>query len=191
MRILNRLGLVSVVFLGLVILTITIPSFNAHAADYPIVVSVSPADGEVRVPIDTTIVIQFDKEMDTASVENNVEIEDQFGNEIQGAFSWSTMVRPSDTVTFTPNQSLDYSLCYEIYIGGGCQDAVGHFPVNGYYEVVDSYFATVGAPGDDSAPEVITVFPYNTQVGGDTSQMAALFTKPLDPARHTQLQCYL
>ena len=45
MKILNRLGLVSSIFLGLCILTITILSFNAHAAVYPIVVSVSPADG--------------------------------------------------------------------------------------------------------------------------------------------------
>jgi hypothetical protein len=185
MKIFNRTGLISSVFLGLVILTITILSLNAHAADYPIVVSASPADGEVRVPIDTTIVIQFDKEMDTASVENNVEIEDQFGNEIQGAFSWSTMVLPSDTVTFTPNQSLDYSLCYEIYIGGGCQDAVNHYSLNGYGEKVESYFATVGAPGDDSAPEVVTVLPYNGQVGGNTHFIAAIFTKPLDPTTVT------
>jgi hypothetical protein len=183
MKTLHRLRLVSSIFLGLFILPITIPSFHAHAEDFPTIVSISPGDGQVSVPIDTTVVIQFDKEMNTASVENNVEIEDQFENEVQGTFSWNDPT--NDTVTFTPNQSLDYSLCYRIEIGGGCVDELNSYPVNGYYEGSDTYFATVGAPGDDSAPEILTVLPFNTQVGGDTSLIAALFTKPLDPATVT------
>ena len=191
MKIFNRRLLISIGFFITFILSIVIPSSNVHAADYPVVVAVSPADGEVRVPIDTDIVIQFDKQMDTNSVENNVEIIDQFENEIQGTFSWSATVHPNDTVTFTPTQSLEYSLSYEIDIDGGCQDAIYHYGLNGYWESESSYFATVGAPWDNSAPEVITVFPYNGQVGGDTHLISAIFTKPLDSVTATNLDVIL
>jgi hypothetical protein len=189
MRISNRAGLIGIGFLVSIFTAIIVPCFDAHAADYPTVVVVTPADQEVRVPIDTTIVIQFDKEMDTDSVENSFEVFDQFENEIEGTFSWSTTVLTNDTVTFTPTQNLDYSLSYGIEIGG--EDAINHYPLNGYWEDVESYFATVGAPGDDSAPEVITVLPYNGQIGGDTHFIAALFTKPLDPVTVTTLYVIL
>ena len=161
--------------------TFTINSY----IEYPTVVSVTPADKAVRAPIDTSIVIQFSKQMDRQSVENNVEIEDQYENRIQGTFSWDSTVYLDDTVTFTPVQNLDYSQSYEIDIEGGCEDAVNHYPLNGYWEDVETYFATVGAPGDDSVPEVMTVFPYDGQVGGDTHEIGALISKPLDPATIT------
>ena len=136
MRIFDRAGVTAIGFFVLLISSIVIPYFDAHAADYPTLVAITPADQEVRVPIDTTIVIQFDKEMDTNSVENNLEVVDQFENEIQGTFSWSTTVYTNDTVTFTPTQNLDYSLSYGIEIGG--EDAINHYPLNGYWEDVES-----------------------------------------------------
>lgn len=144
MKIFNGAGLTGIGFFVLIFAAIVVSCFNVHAADYPTLVAVTPADQEVRVPIDTTIVIQFDKEMDTDSVENSLEVVDQFENQIQGTFSWSTTVLTNDTVTFTPTQNLDYSLSYGIEIGG--EDAINHYPLNGYWEDVESYFATVGAP---------------------------------------------
>ena len=152
---------------------------------FPVVVSVSPAHHEVRVPVDTTIVIQFSMQMYRQSVENEVGIEDQYENSVPGTFIWSKTVHPDDTVTFTPAQNLNYSQIYEIYVGGNCLDAVNYYPLNGYWEPVETYFSTVGAPWDNSPPEVITVIPYDGQVGGDTHEIAALFTKPLDPATLT------
>jgi hypothetical protein len=154
--------------------------------EYPIVVSVTPADKTVRVAVDTSIVIQFSKQMDRQSVEHNVEIADDYDNDVDGTFSWSSTVYPDDTVTFTPGQNLAYSQCYVIEIHGGCEDAIHHWGLNGYWESEeDRFFTTVGMPGDDSAPEVMTVLPYDGQVGGDTHIVAALFSKPLDPATIT------
>ena len=161
--------------------TFTINSY----AEYPTVVSVTPADKTVRVAVDTQIIVQFSKQMDRQSVEDNVELKDGFENEIPGTFSWSGTVYPDDTVTFTPAQDLAYSMSYLIDIGGGCQDAIHHHGLNGYWEWEERFFATVGAPGDDSAPEVMTVLPYDGQAGGDTHEIAALFSKPLDPATIT------
>lgn len=151
---------------------------------YPTVVSVTPADGAVRVPVDSSIVIQFSKQMDRPSVEASVDIGDVFENDIEGTFSWSSRVYPDDTVTFTPAQDLAYSQRYQILINGNCWDAINHFPLNGYREWEEHYFETVGAPGDDSAPEVMTVLPYDGQVGGYIG-IGAFFSKPLDPATFT------
>jgi hypothetical protein len=159
--------------------------FPPDSAPYPTVVSVSPAHGAVLVPIGSSIVIQFSMQMYRPSVEYEVGLEDQYGNFIPGTFAWSSTVFPDDTVTFTPAQDLDYSQTYEIYIGADCYDAINYYPLNGYWEAEVTYFSTAGAPGDDSPPEVITVLPYDGQVGGDTHDISALFTKPLDPATLT------
>jgi hypothetical protein len=161
--------------------TFTINSY----VEYPTVVSVTPADKTVRVAVDTQIIIQFSKQMDRQSVEDSVKLKDGFENRIPGVFSWSGTVYPDDTVTFTPAQDLAYSMSYMIDINGGCQDAIHHHGLNGYWEGEEHCFATVGAPGDDSSPEVMTVLPYDGQVGGDTHEIGAIISKPLDPATIT------
>ena len=147
--------------------------------EYPSVVLINPSDKAVRVPVDTPIRIQFSTQMDRGSVEENVRIEDAFGNHILGDFSWRSTSYQDDTLTFTSSQNLAYSQCYGVMIDGGCQDIFGRRLSDGYRE---SFFVTVRAPWDDSAPEVITVLPYD---GGPFDEgipcIAAIFSRPLDP----------
>jgi hypothetical protein len=85
------------------------------------VLSVGPADGATGVPVATTVVMLFAKEMDRASVEEAFALSEG-GNPVPGVFTWETGSR---RVLFTPYAFLRYGRVYQIRLAPTAADRQG------------------------------------------------------------------
>ncbi len=147
----------------------------------PSVVSRQPADGAAGVPLDQPIQVQFDRPMDP---DCPVDLADGFGNAaLPGTLTWTQTLRAGDTLVFVPAEpglrhSLTYRLTYQ------CRDTHG-VPAGGYERPQQLRFSTAGAPGDQSAPQVLSTAPFNTQTGGVTWPIRIAFDKPMAPGTMT------
>ncbi len=90
----------------------------------PVISSVSPADGEQNAPINSTIVVTFDRPMDKDSVEAAVSLATSGGDAVTG-----TTVYEFDGVdykaTFTPDSPFSAGTNYVITISGAVESAAG------------------------------------------------------------------
>jgi hypothetical protein len=144
----------------------------------PTVVSVIPVNETAGISVNTSITVQFDREMDTSTVDINLET--SFGDDISGSLSFESIVHSNDTAIFTPNQALDYSLGYEVSVEGA-RDTSGNILL-GHGNAFETIFFTEGAPGDTSSPNVISTYPFDGQNGWDWNQIIVIMDKPIDPS---------
>ncbi len=144
----------------------------------PTVVSVTPADETAGISVNTSITMQFDREMDTATIE--IELESSFGEDISGTMRFASTVYPNDTAIFTPNQALDTSLGFHVRVEDA-QDTSGNVLL-GHGNAFETVFFTEGAPGDTSRPKVISTYPFDGQKGWDWNRILIVMDKPLDPS---------
>jgi hypothetical protein len=157
-----------------------LPISKAFAVQ-PTVVLTSPDDRSVGQSVNTDITIQFDMTMDTTSL--YFEMEDDYENEIDGTFSWSTTVSPNDTVTFTPDNTLRYAAHY--WYGFTARSLAGEGLVGGWYEVA---FITEPSLGDATPPTVQSVLPYDGMTGVSTNpEIVCIFSEAMDPSTITDL----
>lgn len=84
---------------------------TAYAAGAPVIVSITPADGETGVSVNTTVVITFDQVMSTTGGYSLSFVGPSFAF---GPSSWSG---DGKTVTLTPTSRLPYSTAYKMTIG--------------------------------------------------------------------------
>jgi|LGVD01.1.fsa_nt_gb Tol biopolymer transport system component len=85
---------------------------------HPTVESTTPLKGATDMPVDTSIVINFDEKMDTASVESALSISPS----VSGSKTWSDNGK---TLTFNPSSDLEKGTTYTVAIGTGAEDVVG------------------------------------------------------------------
>jgi parallel beta-helix repeat protein len=85
----------------------------------PYIIYTIPADGDINVPVDTTISIFFSKEMDTASVESAISIS---GGLTPTGFVWDV---GNKNVTFTPSSILEMATKYTVTINTDAMDTQG------------------------------------------------------------------
>ncbi len=98
----------------------------------PAVVDHSPSDGEVDVPVNTTIQVTFSEPMNQTSTELAFSLDS-----ISGSFSWSL----NDTImTFTPNANLTSDTLYTATITEDAEDQEGEKMTSPYAW----FFRTVG-----------------------------------------------
>ena len=91
-------GKILVGFLVLAFLGLGVWAHTA-SADHNII-SLYPADESYDIPINANIQVQFAASMDTGTV--GIEFDDEYGNEIDGSYHWSTTTNPDDTLLFIP-----------------------------------------------------------------------------------------
>jgi hypothetical protein len=163
--------------------TSTFTTGTSGAADTttPAAVSVSPANGAGNVPVNSSVVVTFNKNIDPTSVNNNtVQI---FvpgpGGFFNGALAGSYVVNGA-TVTFTPLTALPG--------GATVQVQVYNYRVRDYAgnsapccSIFGSSFITA-AVRDTTPPQVISVTPNNGAIGiGQDTMVVLTFSKSLDP----------
>ncbi len=83
----------------------------------PLVVRVTPADGATGVPVDSAVDLQFDRLMDTASVEAAIRVDPPIATKA----SWS-----GDTVSVRFDSALRFGTTYTLTVGVGAADTGGN-----------------------------------------------------------------
>ena len=94
--------------------------FTGNATDVvkPSVVSLSPADGSLDLPVDTTIVVTFDEPINPASLNESSIILQLTGSSGSGVISGSRTVSTDQmSATFTPDALLEFG-AYEVIVSG-------------------------------------------------------------------------
>jgi len=119
----------------------------------PSVKSIYPNDNSTNIPINLeTISITFTKAIQSSSISSSTfSVKDEANSVVSGLFSIS-----NDTVTFHPNEELEYGSTYTIYINTGIKDTDG----NPLTEPFSWTFSTGIAP--DTTPPVINSILINS-----------------------------
>ncbi|PIU56283.1 MAG: hypothetical protein COS88_03045, partial [Chloroflexi bacterium CG07_land_8_20_14_0_80_51_10] len=81
------------------------------------VISVSPTDGAIDVPVDTSISVSFSEPMDKASVGGAFSIKP----EVSGKFGWG-----DNRLTLDPTNDLAYGTTYKVIVATGARDLAGN-----------------------------------------------------------------
>lgn len=138
-------------------------AFEFRTVGPPEVASTEPADGDEEVPLDAAIVIGFNTLMDTAAVEDALEIRPILAYEV----NWS-----AEQLTIVPSPGLREATTYEVTIGADARDSAG-IPLERAFSFS---FATVRAP-----IEVAQLVPADGVEGvALTSPIAVFFDRELD-----------
>jgi hypothetical protein len=141
------------------------PSFTFRTAGRPSVVDTDPVHGAVDVAVDHPIQVRFSTLMDTASVEDALELRPAFAHELR----WS-----EEVLEIVPTDPLRPDRDYEVLIAATAADAAG-VALGG---AVTLGFRTV-APG----LAVETVVPADGVDGiALATSIAVIFDRPIDPA---------
>ncbi|UCE39200.1 MAG: Ig-like domain-containing protein [Thermoplasmata archaeon] len=160
----------------------------------PKVLSVTPGFGANKVEADTDIVIRFSKSMDHSSVEGAFSYEYPgllWPYDIDdGNVSWSS---DSRTMTFEPDEQLDYETVYTVIIDSSAKDEDGitlDGNRNGLPEADDDYswtFTTIKEPpklvsvepdedAEDVAVDADIVITFNRSMDKDATESAFSYT---------------
>jgi hypothetical protein len=156
---------------------------DGFQAPQPVVVSVSPADGETGVGLNTTVVAEFSQPLDPATVTSANffvrQISPTCCPTISGTLTVSDGPRGANTVvTFTPSGLLAANAQHEIQIRTGIRSATG----NPLLRDVFSRFTT-GRTADVTTPEVVAVSPPDGATGVPLNSVVRVeFSEPVRPA---------
>ncbi len=135
----------------------------------PTVVSVSPPDNTGDVAVRPTISVTFSEAMNPSAAEGAFSIDPS----IAGTFSWN-----GNTMIFTPDADLPYSVVYTATVGTGAKDLAGNALATAY-----SWTFTIRNAPDTTAPTVVSVAPVN---GGRrvplSSAVSVTFSEAMDQA---------
>ena len=139
----------------------------------PTILSVSPAEDAVDVPVDALIRVVFSEAIDTSRVTTATFI---VNPAITGSFGFR-----GDTVTITPASSLAYSTTYIVSVTTGVADPAGNrLGANKNWS-----FTTVGDPATTPPRVIATIPPTNATDVDAAAAITATFSKVLDPATLT------
>jgi len=132
----------------------------------PNIISTSPENGTVNVPIDQKISVTFNYDMIKTSVESAFSISPEIG----GIFEWNN----NRTLTFRPEQNLSYITKYTVIIGNTITNIFNYSMLNDYkWE-----FTTVR---DMISPVILSYSPVNgTTNVSITSEIRILFNEPMN-----------
>ena len=144
----------------------------------PDIVSTTPGDRSINVLTNVIITVQFSTSMDTNATE--IDVEDEYGNEVLGTVRWSTTSLPNDTLRFMPTNTLKPATHYRVDVFGS--------PIGGEGVGFDFSFITKHSTADTTPPTVQTVYPYNGMTGVPTvSSIHIRFSEAMNPGSITTL----
>jgi hypothetical protein len=111
--------------------------------------SVTPLNNAKNVAVKATVSVTFNKAMNGSSAEAAYTMVDPSANAVSGSFAWS-----GNTMTFTPDDDLDYNTVYTCTVGAGAQDSQGEALSSSYTWSFTSLYSD-----DETAPTIKTIFP--------------------------------
>lgn len=127
--------------------TLFIPS-SVVIPNRPTIISTTPADGSVNVSTSTSLVITFNRSMDTASVQAAFGMTNITSNSTVFTFSWNT---DNTTLTVTLNSLLDPSTTYTVSISNVAAEVNGTRMTDNYSFSFTTYADTDGDGDPDSS----------------------------------------
>jgi uncharacterized protein YfaS (alpha-2-macroglobulin family) len=156
----------------------------------PEVVWVTPNEDQELVAPDTTVVIQFNQNVDAVSAVSAFRLIPQGGTDVPGEFGLQ-----GNTLVFTPTQMLEFDTTYQVEISSGVRSASGG---EGMRQDFRWRFKTVPLPrivgtkpsdGDRNAPpQTSFVIEFNAPIDPTTVMPNLTMTPPLSP---TQVYTYV
>jgi hypothetical protein len=139
--------------------------FEFRTIGPPVVASMTPPGGTTGVPTDTVVQLEFDRLMDTASVETALKVEPAAPHDV----SWSG---PGLTITF--RGALAFGTTYSVTVGRDAADTDGSHLAAPYSGTFTTVAAGLG---------VDAVVPSDGVAGiGVRTPIAVMFDGPIDPA---------
>lgn len=147
----------------------------------PTVISTSPANGALNIPINRKITATFSEAMNPATVTTTGVFSLMVttgGAVTSGA---TTFVTANSTAVFSPSVNLLPNTNYTATISTAAQSAAGNGLAAKY-----AFVFTTGAAADVTAPTIIATLPSSAAVSVPTNQIiTATFSKPMDPSTIT------
>lgn len=142
----------------------------------PTVLSTTPANNAVDVPVNSVITVVFSEAMDPSTLTTSTISVKGGGGPIAGTVGFS-----SNSATFTPSANLDSATLYTARISTGAMDLAGN-PLAADY----TWPFTTGGAQDNIAPTVLSTVPSNntTRVPFNTT-ISATFSEAMDPSTVT------
>ena len=153
--------------------TVAIP-----AAIFPRVVSATPAQGVIDVPLNTTISATFSVAMNPATINGaSFTLAGPGGAPVTGTIVYVTV---GSVATFTPTLNLAPSTTFTATITTGARDQED--PSNSLAAKFVWTFTTAAAPGT-TPPTVVSTIPVNGGTGVPINQvLSPTFSEPMNPA---------
>lgn len=142
----------------------------------PEVVSTSPVDGAIGVPVNARAVVTFNEPMDPASIttSGDITLRDRVGTYVPVTVNYAS---GSQSATIFPQALLAYNTLYYLTVTQGVRDAAGNT-----LAPVTFSFTTSGNP-DTTAPTVQSVTPAaDSYCAAPAGVLSATFSEDLDPA---------
>jgi len=124
----------------------------------PDIVSTTPGDESINVLTNIIIAVRFSASMDTNATE--IDVEDEYENDVSGTVQWSTTSLPNDTLRFMPTNALKPATHYSVE---GFGNSTGGEGVGFEFK-----FITKHSTADTTPPTVQMVYPYNGMTGVPT-----------------------
>lgn len=136
----------------------------------PVVMSVSPANGDVAVALDTAVIINFSEPVDQNTVTTNSVKLLKNGSQVL-----CTVKTENSSVTLIPSEALDYGIPYVGLVTTLVKDLAGNALKSDY-----SWSFTTRAPLDITYPVVTGTSPSaNTTNIPVTTQVVVFFNRPI------------
>jgi len=163
-RILSILGILVVVLVGIFA--------EGSWAQPPDIVSTTPGERSINVLTNVIITVQFSTSMDTNATE--IDVEDEWDDDVLGTVQWATTSLPNDTLRFIPTNALKPATHYQ---AGGIGNSTGGESV--WYGFS---FITKHSTADTTPPTVQGVYPYNGMTGVPTVRSIDIeFSEAMNP----------
>jgi len=141
----------------------------------PTVISTTPTDKSINVPINSTIEVVFDTGMDTGA--GWFVVEDEYDNLVNGTVQWTSTVHANDTLVFILGQALKPATPYTVKGMGVSSGGETFFEFT---------FITKHSSADSIPPTIQTVYPYNGMTGvSTTTEIICKFSEAMNPSTIT------
>ena len=116
----------------------------------PTVIGTSPQNGDINIPLNAPVVLQFDDQLDPITVQTGFSMTNG-STPVSGVFTYSSNDR---MVTFTPSAPLTASTIYTVNYTAQITDTVGNTLVN-----PDTFSFGTGTSKSTTGPSVVQVNP--------------------------------
>jgi len=137
----------------------------------PHVTSVNPENKSENVESDTTVQVQFSKEMDKAKTNEAFSLSADDSGDIDGFFSWS---EDGKTMTFTPREGLTSTQRYTIRVSTDAEDNEGS-------DLEEELVSTFSLTDDVQSPVLESYTPIQDSTGNSKDIPVILtFSEPID-----------
>jgi len=142
----------------------------------PDIVSTTPGNSSINVLTNMRITVQFSTSMDPNATE--IEVVDEYENEISGTVQWSTTSLPNDTLRFMPANTLKPATHYSVEVFGNS--------TRGESVWYEFSFITKHSTADTTPPTVQAVYPYNGMTGVPIRRTISIqFSEAMNPGSVT------